>query len=196
VTLEPPVFVTVSDKVCLLPTCTLPKLRLLGLDPSAPAAIPIPDSGTVRVGFEAFEVTVTFPLAAPSDVGLNETLKLALCPAASVTGAVVPLKLKPVPLIPTCEIVTLDPPVLVTVSERVCFFPNCTLPKLRLLGFDPRAPAETPVPESAMLSVGFGPSEIIVTEPFDVPVVSGAKATVNVALWFAPSATGAAIPVS
>ncbi len=91
---------------------------------------------------------------------------------------------------------TLDPPVLVTVSERVCFFPSCTLPKLRLLGFDPRAPTETPVPDSDMLSVGFESSEVIVTEPFEVPVVCGAKATVNVVLWFAPSEMGAAIPVS
>jgi hypothetical protein len=85
-------------------------------------------------------VTVTLPLTAPADGGVNETLKLALCPAVSVTGVAIPLKVNPVPLTPTFEIVTLVPPVLVTVSDSVCFVPTCTLPKLKLVGFDPRAP--------------------------------------------------------
>ncbi len=70
-TLVPPVLVTVPDRDWLLPTVTLPKLRLDGVDPSAPAAIPLPDSDTVSVGFEAVEVTVSVPLAAAADVGAN-----------------------------------------------------------------------------------------------------------------------------
>jgi hypothetical protein len=54
----------------------------------------------VRVGLEAFEVTVTLPLALAADAGVNVTVKVALCPAVSVTGAVIPVKLNPVPLIP------------------------------------------------------------------------------------------------
>ena len=100
-TLEPPVLVTVSDRVSLLPTVTLPKPRLVGFDPSAPGAIPVPDKGTVRVGFGAFEVIVTVPLTLPADAGANVTLKAALCPAVRVTGVVIPLKLNPVPLIAT-----------------------------------------------------------------------------------------------
>ena len=100
VTLDPPVFVTVSERVFLTPTCTLPKPMLVGFDPSAPAASPVPDSGMVNVGFEPFEVTVTLPLAAPADTGVSETLKLVLWPAASVTGALVPLRLNPDPLTP------------------------------------------------------------------------------------------------
>jgi hypothetical protein len=61
---------------------------------------------------------VILPLALPAAVGVNVTLKLALCPAVSVTGAVIPLRLTPVALMPTCEIVTLVPPVLVTVSDN------------------------------------------------------------------------------
>jgi hypothetical protein len=78
VTLVPPVLVTVSDNVCFVPTCTLPKLRLVGFDPNVPAATPVPESGIVKVGFDAFDVTVTLPLTAPADGGVNETLKLAL----------------------------------------------------------------------------------------------------------------------
>jgi len=42
----------------LLPTVTLPKLRLVGFDPSVPGATPVPDKGIVRVGLDAFEVIV------------------------------------------------------------------------------------------------------------------------------------------
>ena len=101
VTLEPPEFVTVSDCDWLLPTVTLPKLRLVGFDPSAPGATPMPDNGMVRVGLEAFEVTVTLPLTLPADPGVNLTVKVALWPGVIVTGAVIPLRLNPAPLIPT-----------------------------------------------------------------------------------------------
>ena len=76
----------------------MPKLRLVGFEPSVPGAIPVPDSGIFRVG--AFEVIVTFPLTLPADAGVNATLKFVLCPAVSVTGVVMPLKLNPLPLIP------------------------------------------------------------------------------------------------
>jgi len=79
----------------------LPKPRLLGLDPSAPGATPVPDKGIVRVGLEAVEVIVTLPLTLPVDPGVNVALKLTLCPAVNVTGAVIPLRVNPVPLIPT-----------------------------------------------------------------------------------------------
>jgi hypothetical protein len=118
VTLEPPVLVTVSDRDLLLPTLTLLKPRLVGFDPNAPGATPVPDSGMVTVGLDAFEVIVTLPLRLPVDAGVSVTVKVAVWPAVSVTGAAIPLRLKPVPLIPTCEIVTLEPPVFVIVSDR------------------------------------------------------------------------------
>ena len=89
------------------------------MDPSVPGAIPVPDNAIVRVGLEAFEVMVTVPLAAPAAVGVNVTLNVVLCPAFNVTGTETPFRLKPVPVIPTCEIVTLVPPVLVTVSDKL-----------------------------------------------------------------------------
>ena len=85
----------------MLPTVTLPKLRLVGFDPSAPGATPVPDNGMVKVGLDAFEVMVTLPLTLPADAGVNVTVKVALCPAVNVTGVVIPLRLNPVPLIPT-----------------------------------------------------------------------------------------------
>ena len=96
--LVPPVLVTVSESVLLLLTCTLPKARLVGFDPSAPAVMPVPVKGMFNVGFDAFDVMATLPLTAPAAVGLNNTLKLALCPAVRVTGALIPLTLNPAPL--------------------------------------------------------------------------------------------------
>jgi hypothetical protein len=100
VTLEPPVLVTVSDRDCLLPTITLPKLRPVGFDPRAPGVTPVADNGMARVGLVAFEVIVTLPVTLPADAGVNVAVKVALCPAVSVAGVVMPLKLTPVPLIP------------------------------------------------------------------------------------------------
>jgi len=93
--------VTVSDKDWLFPTVMLPKLRLAGLDSRSPGKIPVPDKAILSVGLEAFDVIVTVPLALPADVGVKVTLKVALCPAASVRGVLIPLRLYPVPLIPT-----------------------------------------------------------------------------------------------
>jgi hypothetical protein len=101
-----------------LPTVTAPKLRLEGLDPNVPNAVPVPASGIVRIGLDAFELIVTSPLMSPLEVGENVTLKLAICPGLSVSGAVIPLRANPVPLTPTCEMVTLVPPEFVIVSSR------------------------------------------------------------------------------
>jgi hypothetical protein len=93
--------VTVSDNDWLLPNVTLPKLRLVGLDPIAPGATPVPDKGMFRVELGAFEVIVTLPLTLPADDGVNVTVKVALWPAVNVIGVVIPPRLNPVPLIPT-----------------------------------------------------------------------------------------------
>jgi hypothetical protein len=91
----------VSEREPVLPTVTLPKLRLVGFALRAPGATPVPETGMVSVGFVAVEVTVRLPLTAPAAAGANLTVKVALCPPLNVTGAVIPLTLKPVPVIPT-----------------------------------------------------------------------------------------------
>ena len=78
VTLDPPELVSVSDKVWLLPTCTLPKLRLVAVAVSDPGVTPVPDSGTFNVGFDALLVIERLPLADPPVVGVNVTLNVAL----------------------------------------------------------------------------------------------------------------------
>ncbi len=77
-TLEPPVFVTVSESELLFPTATLPKLRLVGFDPSEPCDTPVPDSGMFTVGLDALDVIVMLPATVPEEVGEKMTLKLTL----------------------------------------------------------------------------------------------------------------------
>jgi hypothetical protein len=91
VTLEPPELVRVSERDLLLPTCTVPKLRLVAV--RVPGVTPVPESGMPRVGFDALLVTERFPEAEPPVVGVNVTLKLTLWPAARVAGKVSPVKL-------------------------------------------------------------------------------------------------------
>jgi len=197
-TLVPPVFVTVADKDWFEPTVTFPKLKDVGLELSCPGvAVPVPDNDTVRVGFEALDEIVTVPLAAPVVVGANFTVNVVLCPAFTVSGVLMPLSVNPIPLIVADEIVTFDPPVLVTVADRDWFDPTVTFPKLRVVGFELRVPGVVlPVPDSATVRVGFEALEEIVTVPLAVPDVVGANLTVNVVLWPAFKVSGVVIPLS
>lgn len=97
VTLDPPVFVTVSEIVLFTPTCTFPNVRLVGFPVIGPAEAPDPDSGMLRVGFDPLDVMVTLPVTAPGAVGWNETVKLALWPPVKVNGAVNPVVVNPDP---------------------------------------------------------------------------------------------------
>jgi hypothetical protein len=124
VRLDPPVLVKVSLNDFELLTWTLPKARLVGLAVSVPWVTPVPESGMLRLGFEPVEVMLTLPLAAPLAVGEKSAVKDVLWPAASVTGKDSPLKLNPLPLAAAAEMVRLDPPVLVSVSDKLVLLPT------------------------------------------------------------------------
>jgi len=118
VTFEPLAF-RLPETVPLVPATTFPTAMGAGVAVNCAAAVaPVHESGMVRVGLDPFDETVTLPLALPADCGAKVTLKLAACPAVSVTGVEMPLSVKPAPLIPTREIVTVVPPVFVTVSDN------------------------------------------------------------------------------
>jgi hypothetical protein len=87
----PPVFFNVSVWVEVLPTSTLPKLKLVGLVVKAPAATPVPE---IAIFTELLsEVRAILPLALPALAGAKTTLMVALCPAAKVKGGVNPVML-------------------------------------------------------------------------------------------------------
>ena len=73
---------------------------------------------------EALLVIETLPFALPLDCGAKVVLNVALCPAARVKGKLSPVTLKPDPVAVACEIVRLDPPELVKVSDCVWLLPS------------------------------------------------------------------------
>jgi hypothetical protein len=183
----------------LVPTTTLPTPTVAGVAVNCPTTVaPLPDNGIVKVGFDAFEVIVRLPLTVFVDSGANETLKVALCPTAKSSGAAIPLKLNPDPLIPILEMLTPEVPVLVTVSDNCLLLPTFTPLNVRLVGSDPSVPgaASTPVPESESCAEAFEASLVIET----VALKAAAELGVNITLSgdFCPAAivTGRLGPVS
>src|SRR5579863_6434206 len=142
-----PVALNVPEAVPLVPSTTLPTPSVVGETFNWPTVVvPIPDTEIVRDALDAVDVRVTAPFTLPDEVGANVTSNVALCPAVSVTGALIPPSVNPAPLMLACEMVTLELPELVTLPERDCVFPMVTLPKLRLFGVEPRIPDELCVP--------------------------------------------------
>jgi len=92
------------------------KVRLVGDAVKVAGVTAVPLSGIDKLGFEAFDVTVTVPVNVPADVGANLTVNDVLCPGVNVTGGVMPEMLNPLPAAATAEIVALVPPLFVTVS--------------------------------------------------------------------------------
>ena len=78
----------------------------------------------LKLGLPPFEVMLTLPLAAPLAVGVKTTLKEVLCPAVRVNGKDSPLRLNPLPDAAAAEIVKLDPPVFVSVSDKLMLLPT------------------------------------------------------------------------
>ena len=89
------------------------------MDVNDPSAAPLPLSGIVKVGFEPSDVMFTLPDTALAAVGLNFTLKLAVCPAERLRGRARPLMLNCPPETLAAEIVTLLPPVFFKVVVSV-----------------------------------------------------------------------------
>src|SRR5947209_13779680 len=134
-TLELPVLVTVTVCGLLLPTNTLPKLKLVGLAVSwNVAATPVPLSGIAVGELGALLTTETLPDTLPTPAAAKATLKFVLCPGVNVKGSVSPLVAKPLPETVACETDRLAVPVFVSVIACVLVFPTTTLPKLTLVG--------------------------------------------------------------
>ena len=106
-----------------------------------------------------------------------------------------PLRVKPLPVAEAAEMVRLVPPVLLNVTDCWALDPTVTLPKARLAGLGLNVPGATPVPESAMVSVGLEAVEVRVTFPLTAPAAVGANCTVKVVFCPALSVTGSDRPV-
>jgi hypothetical protein len=106
------------------PTVTLPKLRLVGDTANVPAAVAVAESAMLSGELDAFDTTERVPLAAPALVGEKVAVKVTLWFEVRVSGKVNPLTEKTAPVTFACEMVTDDPPVLVTVSDKFVLLPT------------------------------------------------------------------------
>jgi len=88
-----PLAVKLPDELPLVPTTTLPRLKLVGetLSWAVATAVPVPESDIVSVELFASDVSVTVPDALPLLCGWNVTVKLMFCPEFNVSGALMPL---------------------------------------------------------------------------------------------------------
>lgn len=135
VTFEFPVLVRLALSELLLPTFTLPKLRLVGFAPSRKvAATPVPLRAIGSGELGALLTSETAPVTLPAAVGAKTTLNVALLPAAMVSGTVMPVRLKPLPDTLAWEMVTLALPALDSLMVCELLVPVITLPKLALEG--------------------------------------------------------------
>jgi len=140
------------------------------------AETPVPESAIVMGEPVAVLVNVTVPASLPAALGLKITLRVILCPAASVTGVFAPVSVNPAPLSLIWEIVTLALPELVTETLCVDDDPVFTFPKPRLVALNvSTCVAATPVPLRATTAGEFGALLTMLTLPLAVPADAGAN---------------------
>jgi hypothetical protein len=96
VTLDPDAC-NVATRFLLVPTTTLPKLKLPGTMLNRPAAPPVADNGMLGIALEASDVNEMLPLALPPVLGLKVTSKVKLLPLSNLRGSCNPPKLNAVP---------------------------------------------------------------------------------------------------
>lgn len=118
VTLELPVFFSVTLCVALVPVTTLPKLSDAGLTVSCSAdATPVPASATTSGELGAFLTSVTLPVKLLAVADVNPSVKVEVPPGATVSGNVRPLKVKPLPASAACVTLRFAVPVFLIVSN-------------------------------------------------------------------------------
>ena len=94
-----------------------------------------------------------FPVWLPVAVGVKIALNVALCPAVKVAGNPGPVKLNPVPVAAAAEIVTVTPPVFVTVTGTDGVLPIITFPNATLAGDAAIVLLVTPDPDKGSVEV-------------------------------------------
>jgi hypothetical protein len=116
----------------VLPTATLPKAIEAGVAVRSATAevVPVPLRSMTKEGSLALLVMETVAAVSfAAEVGLYVTVKLVVCPPASVIGVVSPLTLTPVPENASFEIDALSLPVFSNLTVCVASLPTATLPK-------------------------------------------------------------------
>jgi hypothetical protein len=175
-----------------------------GLKVNCPAVVPAPETVTdavvgvdgspdepaaAPVMSEAWPCIETLPEICPADFGVNTTLKDVLCPVASVTGNVSPVKVKAALLADACATVTLDCPELVKVAVFARLWPTRTLPNVTAAGFTTSFPASIALPDSARFVAPFVPPTSA-TFAVGLPGALGVNESINFTLCLGLSIIG------
>jgi hypothetical protein len=110
ITLELPVFLTVTSCALVLPTSSLPKSKLeLDSERVRVAVTPVPLNGMASVGLLKLLLTTILPVLLPVVVGAKVTVRFMVTPGASHSGVYKLLILNPVPLNDALERVSIEP---------------------------------------------------------------------------------------
>lgn len=192
--LAEPELVNVTADEPLAPTITLPKVTLNGFAVRLPC-VPEPLRGIDSMELVALLVIVMPPEALPEAVGAKLAVKLTAWLAASVTGALSPVTLKPAPVTATAEIVAVAFPEFVSVTVCWPLLPTATPPNDTLAGLAPSVElVATPFPERTSVWGEFGALSVKVILPAAAPVAVGANCAANVSVWPAERVFGSARP--
>lgn len=134
--------------------------------------------------FAALLVTVSVPDAFPAFVGLNIAFRVALAPAARVTGNERPDIETPAPEADTAEIVMLDEPEFVKRTLCVDSLPIFTSPKFTEGGVTVKSEAfETPVAAKATITGESGALLLIIIFPEAAPLAAAVNVVETFRLW-------------
>ena len=169
-------------RLLLCPTTTLPKLNAAGLTANWPETVAVPTIEMVTVGLEASETTAIDPLALPPEVGANTAPKVKLCPGLKVRGRLKPVILKLAPVMLARVTVTLEPPELVRVSDKVFVLPTGTPEKSRLESLVLSAPPVATLAETGMTRLALEASLTIERLPLADPLERGVKVRLRAVL--------------
>ena len=103
----------VSVWVLVTPTATLKKFTLVGITLIC-GCTPLPLSEIVAGELVALLTTLRLPVTLTAEAGAKLTFSARLWPAGRVMAPVKPLTPNPVPVVLTCEMLTLPVPVFVS----------------------------------------------------------------------------------
>ena len=94
-----------------------------------------------------------------------------------------------------CATVTLEPPELVSAADKVWLWPSCTLPKLRLDGFELSAPEAVATAETGTFTTVVDASVVTAILPLALPAACGAKVTLKLLRCPAARVKGKLMPL-
>lgn len=178
----------------LVPVVMLGKVMVVCERESAACA---PEPVTLTWLVVLWLMTETEPVVAVVVDGLKTTLNMVLCAGAKVIGVLTPVRLRPEPLTPICEIVAGLFPVLVTVTVLLAELPTLMLPKLSEEGFNESVlVAATPVPLQPTTVAELEALLVRLMLPLAAPVACGANWTLKVLLCDAGIVSGVVIPLT